>query len=153
MIGFTSSVASAKESAALTSPSSQPGKAQNLIRENDKRGNDKLNILLVSGTRPEIIKLAPVYHALSRAEWANVSWLHTAQHGEMARQILNSFGICPDMTLTRPGTSLLDFSLACRAQLDHDRAALVTRDRAGRHGKYLSRRFGCVLQPRTTGPR
>ena len=118
MIASTSSVETAKKSAALTLSSSQPSEAKNLIRENDKQGNDKLNILLVSGTRPEIIKLAPVYHALSRAEWANVSWLHTAQHGEMARQILDSFGIHPDMTLTRPGTSLLDFSLACRAQLD-----------------------------------
>ncbi len=78
----------------------------------------KKNILLVSGTRPEIIKLAPVYHALRQSVWANVVWLHTAQHGEMAQQILDSFGIHPDLTLTRPGSSLLDFSLACRAQLD-----------------------------------
>lgn len=75
----------------------------------------KKNILLVSGTRPEIIKLAPVYHALRQSVWANVVWLHTAQHGEMAQQILDSFGIHPDLTLTRPGSSLLDFSLACRA--------------------------------------
>jgi UDP-N-acetylglucosamine 2-epimerase (non-hydrolysing) len=75
-------------------------------------------ILLVSGTRPEIIKLAPVYQALSKAAWAEVSWLHTAQHGEMATQILASFGLSPDIVLQRPGSSLLDFSLACRRQLD-----------------------------------
>ena len=80
--------------------------------------SEKQNILLVSGTRPEIIKLAPVYHALRACEWSNVYWLHTAQHGEMAQQILDSFGISPDMTSSRPGSSLLDFSLACRAQLD-----------------------------------
>lgn len=62
--------------------------------------------------------MAPVYHALRESAWANVVWLHTAQHGEMAQQILDSFGIHPDVTSTRPGSSLLDFSLACRAQLD-----------------------------------
>lgn len=75
-------------------------------------------ILLVSGTRPEIIKLAPVYHALRRAPWARVQWLHTSQHGEMAQPIHDSFEVCPDISLHRPGSSLLDFSLACRAQLD-----------------------------------
>lgn len=79
---------------------------------------EKQKILLVSGTRPEIIKLAPVYHALRASGWANVYWLHTAQHGAMASQILDSFGIHPDITSKRPGSSLLDFSLACRAQLD-----------------------------------
>ena len=78
----------------------------------------KQNVLMVSGTRPEIIKLAPVYHALREAAWANVVWLHTAQHGEMARQILDSFDIDPGITSTRPGSSLIDFSMACRAQLD-----------------------------------
>ena len=76
------------------------------------------NILLVSGTRPEIIKLAPVYHALRAAPWANVQWLHTGQHDEMARQILACFDVVPDVVLTRQGASLLDFSLGCRRQLD-----------------------------------
>ncbi|MES2972734.1 MAG: UDP-N-acetylglucosamine 2-epimerase (non-hydrolyzing) [Pseudomonadota bacterium] len=76
------------------------------------------DILLISGTRPEIIKLAPVYHALRECGWARVQWLHTAQHGDMAGPILGSFGIVPDITLSRPGSSLLDFSLACRQQLD-----------------------------------
>ncbi|MEP6791250.1 MAG: UDP-N-acetylglucosamine 2-epimerase (non-hydrolyzing), partial [Ramlibacter sp.] len=76
------------------------------------------NVLLVSGTRPEIIKLAPLYHALREAQWARVTWLHTAQHGDMARPILASFNIVPDISLQRPGTSLLQFGQACRAQLD-----------------------------------
>lgn len=81
------------------------------------------SILFVSGTRPEIIKLAPVYHALREAPWAEVIWLHTGQHGEMGRQILQSFDILPDITLSRPGPSLLDFALGCRQQLD----AVMTR--------------------------
>jgi UDP-N-acetylglucosamine 2-epimerase (non-hydrolysing) len=76
------------------------------------------NILIVSGTRPEIIKLAPVYHALRQAGWARVQWLHTGQHDEMATQILGCFDITPDITLSRAGSSLLEFSVGCRQQLD-----------------------------------
>jgi len=75
-------------------------------------------ILIVSGTRPEIIKLAPVYHALREASWTDVRWLHTGQHGEMAHQILSCFDIVPDISLQREGTSLSDFSVGCRRQLD-----------------------------------
>ncbi|MDP1568082.1 MAG: UDP-N-acetylglucosamine 2-epimerase (non-hydrolyzing) [Polaromonas sp.] len=77
-----------------------------------------LDILLVSGTRPEIIKLAPLYHALCEAPWAHVSWLHTGQHADMADQILACFDVIPDISLTREGDSLLDFSTGCRRQLD-----------------------------------
>jgi UDP-N-acetylglucosamine 2-epimerase (non-hydrolysing) len=76
------------------------------------------DILIVSGTRPEIIKLATLYHALAASTWASVHWLHTGQHGEMATQILGSFGIDPDIVLTREGTSLIDFSTGCRRQLE-----------------------------------
>lgn len=76
------------------------------------------NILLVSGTRPEIIKLAPVYHALRHAAWANVQWLHTGQHEDMATQILECFDISPDIMLDRAGSGLLEFSMGCRQQLD-----------------------------------
>jgi UDP-N-acetylglucosamine 2-epimerase (non-hydrolysing) len=82
-------------------------------------GSEMLHdILLVSGTRPEIIKLAPLYHALREAPWARVSWLHTGQHADMADQILACFDVVPDITLTRGGDSLLDFSTGCRRQLD-----------------------------------
>jgi UDP-N-acetylglucosamine 2-epimerase (non-hydrolysing) len=76
-------------------------------------------ILLVSGTRPEIIKMAPVYHALRASTWAQVQWLHTGQHGDMARQILACFDIVPDIALEREGTTLSEFSVGCRRQLDH----------------------------------
>ncbi len=76
------------------------------------------NILIISGTRPEIIKLAPVFQELMKAPWARVEWLHTGQHGEMASQILDCFDVVPDMTLTRAGTSLQDFSTGCRQQLE-----------------------------------
>ena len=75
-------------------------------------------ILLVSGTRPEIIKLAPLYHALRQTPWADVQWLHTGQHTEMAAQILACFDISPDIVFIRQGESLLDFSTGCRLQLE-----------------------------------
>jgi UDP-N-acetylglucosamine 2-epimerase (non-hydrolysing) len=84
-----------------------------------------INILLVSGTRPEIIKLAPVYHALSNASWCSVRWLHTSQHEAMADQILDCFGIVPDIVLEREGRSLAEFGLGCRRQLDEALAGVV----------------------------
>jgi UDP-N-acetylglucosamine 2-epimerase (non-hydrolysing) len=82
------------------------------------------NILLISGTRPEIVKLAPVYHALREAPWARVKWLHTGQHGEMAQQILSCFDVVPDISLRRQGSTLSEFSVGCREQLD----AVMTRE-------------------------
>jgi UDP-N-acetylglucosamine 2-epimerase (non-hydrolysing) len=75
------------------------------------------DILLVSGTRPEIIKLAPVYHALRRRSWARPVWLHTGQHSDMAAPILASFGITPDYAFERRGTTLDEFSGHCRERL------------------------------------
>jgi UDP-N-acetylglucosamine 2-epimerase (non-hydrolysing) len=84
------------------------------------------NILLVSGTRPEIIKLAPVYHAMRAASWTDVQWLHTGQHGDMAQQILSCFDIVPDISLSRHGSTLSEFSVGCRQQLDE----VMTRQRS-----------------------
>ena len=74
-------------------------------------------ILIVSGTRPEIIKLAPVHRALKESGWARPVWLHTGQHGDMAGPILASFGITPDIAFERRGARLDEFSLGCREQL------------------------------------
>lgn len=76
------------------------------------------NILLVTGTRPEIIKLAPLFHALRSQTGVNPVWLHTGQHGDMAEQILACFSITPDIALKRRGSTLTDFSLGCREQLE-----------------------------------
>lgn len=51
--------------------------------------------LLCMGTRPEIIKMAPVYHAL-RATGDAVRVLHTGQHDEMAWPLYRFFGMQPD---------------------------------------------------------
>lgn len=79
---------------------------------------DIAQLLIVSGTRPEIIKLAPVYHALQQTQWARPIWLHTGQHGDMAAQMLDCFHIQPDHVLQRQGSSLLEFATGCRTQLE-----------------------------------
>ncbi len=85
------------------------------------------DILIVSGTRPEIIKLAPLYHALRALSWARVHWLHTGQHDEMAIQMLDCFTIRPDIVLHREGSTLQEFSAGCRRQID---AVLQAKDYA-----------------------
>lgn len=80
-------------------------------------------VAIVAGTRPEIVKLAPVYRALRVQDRVAVQWIHTGQHGEMAREMLRCFGIVPDVELARTGETLEDFTSGCRSQLDALRAS------------------------------
>ena len=45
----------------------------------------KLKIVSVVGTRPEIIKLAPLYQALQRRPGVQTDTLWTGQHGDLGR--------------------------------------------------------------------
>ena len=56
------------------------------------------------GTRPEIIKMAPVYRALKNSSMP-VALLHTGQHEEMAWPLYEFFGIKPDYLLKLERTS------------------------------------------------
>lgn len=51
-----------------------------------------MRILVAFGTRPEIIKLGPVYRALKETK-AEVHALWTGQHVELAAGLLDLFGI------------------------------------------------------------
>ncbi|MEX0720666.1 MAG: UDP-N-acetylglucosamine 2-epimerase (non-hydrolyzing) [Balneolaceae bacterium] len=55
-------------------------------------------ILIAFGTRPEIIKLAPVIKALSEGEF-QIKILHTGQHRELIEPMLTLFDIRPDINL------------------------------------------------------
>jgi UDP-N-acetylglucosamine 2-epimerase len=55
-------------------------------------------VLLVVGTRPEAIKLLPVYRAL-RARSAEVTVLTTGQHREMVEPLMEVLGFPPDISL------------------------------------------------------
>lgn len=70
----------------------------------------KMKLLLVFGTRPEAIKMAPLISALDDAFTVEVCV--TAQHREMLDQVLDSFQITPayDLDLMRPGQDLFDLT-------------------------------------------
>lgn len=55
-------------------------------------------ILISVGTRPEIIKMAPVYAALCR-RGRPVAWVHSGQHQEMAQSLYDFFGIRTEYAL------------------------------------------------------
>jgi len=56
-------------------------------------------ISIVFGTRPEAIKLAPVVLGCRAREGLATSVCVTAQHREMLDQVLETFGIVPDVDL------------------------------------------------------
>ena len=64
-----------------------------------KYGRYILNILIVIGTRPEAVKLAPVVTSLMENTNVNVSVLVTAQHRRMLDEVLDIFDIVPDYDL------------------------------------------------------
>ncbi|WP_109260090.1 non-hydrolyzing UDP-N-acetylglucosamine 2-epimerase [Hyphobacterium indicum] len=57
-----------------------------------------MGIAIVAGTRPEILKLAPVFRSLKDATLDPV-WVATGQHGDLAEQAQNAVGIVPDIVL------------------------------------------------------
>ena len=67
-------------------------------------------IMLVFGTRPEAIKMAPLYHALKACPQFEVKLCVTAQHREMLDQVLKVFHISPDidLDLMKVGQDLFD---------------------------------------------
>lgn len=72
-------------------------------------------ILSVAGTRPEVIKMAPVITAL-RQRGENIHRLAlTGQHTEMVDQVLDVFGLEADydLEIMKPGQSLYDVGHAC----------------------------------------
>lgn len=79
-----------------------------------------VKILAVIGTRPEVIKMAPVILALKQAPWARVRVVATAQHREMLDEALSIFGIIPDVDLNimRPRQSLPDLTARLLTALD-----------------------------------
>lgn len=56
-------------------------------------------VLLVAGTRPEAIKLAPVVESLRGSNVFRPVLLATSQHRELLRQALAPFGLVPDVDL------------------------------------------------------
>ncbi|MGL5903690.1 MAG: UDP-N-acetylglucosamine 2-epimerase, partial [Cetobacterium sp.] len=58
-----------------------------------------MKVALIFGTRPEAIKMAPVYHELKN-NGEEVVVISTGQHREMLYQVLDLFEIKPDYELS-----------------------------------------------------
>lgn len=71
-----------------------------------------MKVLMVFGTRPEAIKLAPLYFALSEAREFDVRTCVTGQHRELLDQVLELFSIVPDhhLGIMKPNQTLYDIT-------------------------------------------
>ena len=69
-------------------------------------------VLLVFGTRPEAIKMAPLVKAFENDKTIESKICVTAQHREMLDQVLDMFDITPDydLNLMKPGQDLYDIT-------------------------------------------
>lgn len=74
-------------------------------------------VLVVAGTRPEAIKLAPVVHALARERGVEPRLCVTGQHREMLDEVLALFGLAPDHDLDLPRGNLAPGEFVGRAML------------------------------------
>jgi len=76
-------------------------------------------ILIVAGTRPEIIKIAPIILAAKGAETIQAKLCLTGQHQSMAQEALSIFGIEPDadLEIMKHNQSLNDISKAVYEKL------------------------------------
>lgn len=59
----------------------------------------KKSVALVAGTRPEVIKLAPIYLAMRASDRLEPCMISTGQHRQMLDQAFGVFGITPDVDL------------------------------------------------------
>jgi UDP-N-acetylglucosamine 2-epimerase (non-hydrolysing) len=69
-------------------------------------------VIVVMGTRPEAIKMAPVIKKLETATGFNTLTCVTAQHRELLDQVLDIFQIKPDfdLDLMKKGQDLFDIT-------------------------------------------
>lgn len=84
------------------------------------RGAGPLSIALIVGTRPEAIKLAPVYRALELAGASPVVVL-TGQHEALLDPLIGLFGLDRriDLAARVPGDTLTSFAARCLDRLGH----------------------------------
>lgn len=80
----------------------------------------KKNVMVIYGTRPEAIKVAPLIKALEESDVLAPVTLVTGQHREMLDQVNELFGIVPemDLDLMRPNQALNEMSSRLLSLLD-----------------------------------
>jgi len=104
-----------------------------------------MEVAIVAGTRPEILKLAPVFQSLKQEQLEPV-WIATGQHGDLADQALDAVGITPDVTLAGgwDSRSLTNLSAGLLTQLgrwieaNKPRAVVVQGDTASAYSGALA---------------
>lgn len=78
-----------------------------------------MKVALIFGTRPEAIKMAPVYHELKDNN-IDVKAIVTGQHKEMLYQVLDLFDVVPDydLEIMKQGQGLAELTSRLIAKLD-----------------------------------
>lgn len=79
-----------------------------------------MRIFVVVGTRPEAIKMAPVYKALQATQGLDPILISTGQHREMIQQVFDWFQLTPDedLQVMRPNQTLTQVMTRSLAGLD-----------------------------------
>lgn len=80
----------------------------------------KIKIMIIFGTRPEVIKLAPVIQALGKSQLFSPVLVATGQHREMLGQALDLFAIQPDYNLDimQPGQGVSDVTIGSLREVE-----------------------------------
>ena len=75
----------------------------------------KKKVMVILGTRPEAVKLAPVIDALKKYDDFQIVVLSTAQHRQILDQVLTIFGIVPDydLNIMTASQTIDDVTIAC----------------------------------------
>jgi UDP-N-acetylglucosamine 2-epimerase (non-hydrolysing) len=81
---------------------------------------DHRRVLVVLGTRPEAVKLAPVVLALQDSRSLTPIVVATGQHQSLVAEVLDVFGVHVDhdLALHSPGQTLTDITTECLRRLD-----------------------------------
>lgn len=100
-------------------------------------GSQPLSVMIVAGTRPELVKLAPVALALRVDGALPVTFCHSGQHPDLGQDVLAAMGIVADARMTRPeGSDLGDLlggliaALGAEMERVRPRAVVVQGDTA-----------------------
>ena len=82
--------------------------------------SDRRNVMVICGTRPEAIKLAPLITKLKATPQIDVSLCSTGQHREMLHQVFELFELTPDfdLDLMQEGQTLTDVTTNILLALD-----------------------------------
>lgn len=82
---------------------------------------NRQNVAVIVGTRPEVIKMAPVYNALRESGVFEPVLISTGQHREMLDQALAVFGLRPDydLELMEPGQTLSGITARTITSMSH----------------------------------